>query len=208
MSEDRHINFKLMRQYILDHQDGSAPPPAAGGLYSIQPRATGVEKSKKYWRSLDELAETPEFRELVAREFPHAAEEWNDPFERRTFLKLMGASLALAGFSGCAFQPPEKIVPYVNQPEEEVPGKALFFATASSLGGIATPLLIRTVATATRRIAVQARPTFLRRLLFLVFMIPIARRRRFTATKRAPGPPLSARFAPRSTNNGPSKAPA
>ncbi|HBB90102.1 MAG TPA: molybdopterin oxidoreductase [Blastocatellia bacterium] len=143
MAEDRHINFKLMRQYILDHQDGSAPPPAVGGLYSIQPLASGTEKSKKYWRSLDELADTPEFRELVAREFPQAAEEWNDPFERRTFLKLMSASLALAGLSGCAFQPPEKIVPYVTQPEEEVPGKALFFATASSLGGIATPLLAR-----------------------------------------------------------------
>jgi MoCo/4Fe-4S cofactor protein with predicted Tat translocation signal len=143
MSEDRHINFKLMRQYILDHQDGTSPSPAPGGLYSIQPRLTGAEKSKKYWRSLDELADTPAFRELVAREFPQAAEEWNDPFQRRTFLKLMGASLALAGLSGCAFQAPEKIVPYVNQPEEEVPGKALFFATASSLGGVATPLLAR-----------------------------------------------------------------
>ena len=117
--------------------------PAAGGLYSIQPRATATDKAKKYWRSLDELADAPEFREFVAREFPQQAEEWNDPFERRTFLKLMGASLALAGFSGCAFQPPEKIVPYVKQPEEEVPGKALFFATASSLSGIATPLLAR-----------------------------------------------------------------
>src|SRR6266550_1909886 len=143
MSEDRHINFKLMRQYILDHQDGSAPQPAAGGLYSIQPRATGAEKSKKYWRSLDELAETAEFRELVAREFPQAAEEWNDPFERRTFLKLMGASLALAGLSGCVIQPPEKIVPYAKQPEEEIPGKGLYFATAFSLSGIATPLLVR-----------------------------------------------------------------
>src|SRR6266404_5139160 len=143
MSEDRHINFKLMRQYILDHQDGSAPKPAAGGLYSIQPLVAGTEKTKKYWRSLEELADAPEFREFVAREFPQQAEEWNDPFERRTFLKLMGASLALAGLSGCAFQPPEKIVPYVKQPEEEVPGKALFFATASSLGGIATPLLAR-----------------------------------------------------------------
>jgi MoCo/4Fe-4S cofactor protein with predicted Tat translocation signal len=143
MKEDRHINFKLMRQYILDHQDGAASKPAAGGLYSIQPLATGPEKSKKYWRSLDELADTPEFREFVEREFPQQAEEWNDPFERRTFLKLMGASLALAGLSACAFQPPEKIVPYVTQPEEEVPGKALFFATASSLGGIATPVLAR-----------------------------------------------------------------
>ncbi|MGI8835280.1 MAG: TAT-variant-translocated molybdopterin oxidoreductase [Pyrinomonadaceae bacterium] len=143
MSENRHINFKLMRQYILDHQDGSAASPAAGGLYSIQPLARGAEKSKKYWRSLDELADTPEFREFVEREFPQQAEEWNDPFERRTFLKLMGASLALAGLSGCAFQPPEKIVPYVTQPEEAVPGKALFYATALSLGGIATPLLAR-----------------------------------------------------------------
>ncbi len=96
----------------------------------------------KYWRSLEELADAPEFREFVEREYPQQAEEWNDPFERRTFLKLMGASLALAGLSGCAFQPPEKIVPYVMQPEG-TPGKALFFATASSLGGIATPLLAR-----------------------------------------------------------------
>src|SRR5258706_14063168 len=55
----------------------------------------------------------------------------------------MGASLALAGLSGCVIQPPEKIVPYVKQPEEEVPGKGLYFATAFSLGGIATPLLAR-----------------------------------------------------------------
>ena len=98
---------------------------------------------KSYWRSLEELADSPEFREFVEREYPQHAEEWNDPFERRTFLKLMGASLALAGLSGCAFQPAEKIVPNVKQSEDSVPGKALFFATASSLGGIATPLLAR-----------------------------------------------------------------
>src|SRR2546430_7921294 len=55
----------------------------------------------------------------------------------------MGASLALAGLSGCVIQPPEKIVPYVKQPEEETPGKGLYFATAFSLGGIATPVLVR-----------------------------------------------------------------
>jgi molybdopterin-containing oxidoreductase family iron-sulfur binding subunit len=55
----------------------------------------------------------------------------------------MGASLALAGLSGCVFQPPEKIVPYVKQPEEEVPGKPLFFATAAPLLGAATPVLVR-----------------------------------------------------------------
>ena len=138
MSEDRHINFKLLSQYVLDQQDKSSGPPADGG---------GTDKpvlaAKKYWRSLEELADAPEFREFVEREYPQHAEEWDDPVERRTFLKLMGASLALAGLSGCAFQAPEKIVPYVTQPEYGTPGKALFFATASTLGGVATPLLAR-----------------------------------------------------------------
>jgi molybdopterin-containing oxidoreductase family iron-sulfur binding subunit len=131
MSEDRHINFKLMRERVLAEdgaQDGGAP---------------GTPSGKKFWRSLEELADAPEFREFVEREYPQHAEEWNDPVERRTFLKLMGASLALAGLSGCAFQPAEKIVPNVKQAEDMVPGKPLFFATAFSLGGIATPLLAR-----------------------------------------------------------------
>lgn len=109
---DRHINFQLMRDHILALQDGDK-----------------ARTGKKYWRSLDELADTPTFREFVAREFPQQAETWNDPIQRRTFMKLMGASLALAGLSGCVFQPPEKIVPFVQQPEEEVPGKPLFFST-------------------------------------------------------------------------------
>jgi len=123
---DRHINFKLMRDHILATQDGK-----------------DTRSGKQYWRSLEELADSPVFREFVAREYPQHAEEWNDPIERRTFIKLMGASMALAGLSGCVFQPPEKIVPYIKQPEEEVPGKALFFATAAPLFGAATPILVR-----------------------------------------------------------------
>src|SRR5205807_7049495 len=65
-----------------------------------------------------------------------------DPVARRTFLKLMGASTALAGATACTRQPAEKIVPYVRQPEEIVPGKPLFFATAMTLGGVATGLLV------------------------------------------------------------------
>src|SRR5882672_6635592 len=140
MDNDRHINFKLLRDRIMK----SEPPAVAGGLTSSdQPPATAGGSDKTYWRSLEELADSPLFEEFVQREFPQQAEEWNDPVERRTFLKLMGASLALAGLSGCVIQPPEKIVPYVKQPEEEVPGKGLYFATAFSLGGIATPLLAR-----------------------------------------------------------------
>src|SRR2546423_13984417 len=123
MTNDRHINFKLLRDRILSGPEARVP--------------------RTYWRSLDELADSAIFEEFVQREFPHAAEEWNDPVERRTFLKLMGASLALAGLSGCVIQPPEKIVPYVRQPEEETPGRGLYFATAFSLGGIATPILVR-----------------------------------------------------------------
>ena len=123
---DRHINFKLMRDHILALQNGE-----------------NCARRKEYWRSLEELADTPVFREFVEREFPQQAEEWHDPIERRTFIKLMGASLALAGLSGCVFQPPEKIVPYVKQPEDQVPGKALFFATAAPLFGAATPVLVR-----------------------------------------------------------------
>src|SRR5215813_3604267 len=139
MNEDRHINFKLMRDRILATQaDASTSTP--GRSLPIYPEG----KSKKaYWRSLEELVDAPEFREFVEHEFPQQAEEWDNPVERRTFLKLMGASLALAGLSGCVYQPPEKIVPYVKQPEEEVPGRALFFATAATVGGIATPVLAR-----------------------------------------------------------------
>jgi len=142
MSNDRHINFKLLRDRVL-----SEPPAVAGGpvlpRHNEGPPATAGGSDKTYWRNLEELADSPIFEEFVRREFPQQAEEWNNPVERRTFLKLMGASLALAGLSGCVIQPPEKVIPYVKQPEEETPGQGLYFATAFSLGGIATPLLVR-----------------------------------------------------------------
>jgi molybdopterin-containing oxidoreductase family iron-sulfur binding subunit len=65
-----------------------------------------------------------------------------NPVARRTFLKLMGASLALGGFSACTRQPTETIVPYVRQPEDLVLGEPLFFATSMPLGGAATGLLV------------------------------------------------------------------
>ncbi len=95
-----------------------------------------------YWRSLSELADTPQFREYLHREFPEQASEWNDPKGRREFLKLMSASLALAGVGACTKQPVENIVPYVRQPEDLVPGKPLFFATAIPFGGMARPVLV------------------------------------------------------------------
>jgi len=96
---------------------------------------------RAYWRSLDELANTPEFQDYVAREFPSQASEFNDPAGRRQFLKLMGASLALAGVSACTRQPDERIVPYVRQPEEVIPGRPLFYATSMAEGGVGMALL-------------------------------------------------------------------
>jgi len=94
------------------------------------------------WRSLEAVAETAEFKDYLHREFPTNASEWLDPVGRRSFMKLMSASMALAGVTACTVQPTELIVPYVRQPEEEIPGKPLFFATAMSLGGVATGLLV------------------------------------------------------------------
>lgn len=95
-----------------------------------------------YWRSLEELAATDEFREFLHREFPEQAADWPDPVSRRRFLHLMGASLALAGLNACTRQPAEKIVPYVRAPEGLVPGKPLFFATAMPLGGFAHGVVV------------------------------------------------------------------
>lgn len=100
---------------------------------------------RQYWRSLEEAGESEEFREFVSREFPRYASEMRDPATRRNFLKLMGASLALAGLSGCAYSfqlPDEKIVPYVRLPEGMIPGLPLFFATSMPFSGYTTGLVV------------------------------------------------------------------
>jgi molybdopterin-containing oxidoreductase family iron-sulfur binding subunit len=96
----------------------------------------------EYWRSLEELAGTEEFQEMLHREFPKGASEWLDDFSRRGFLKTMGASLALAGLTGCTRMPNTEIVPYVRQPENVIPGRPMFYATAFTLGGYASPILV------------------------------------------------------------------
>ena len=102
-------------------------------------------RGKEYWRSLDELASTPEFEDLLEREFPRQAVGWADdenPVEgRRNFLKLMGASLALGGLAACTRQPTEFITPYIQQPEELIPGRPLFYATQTVLNGVSTGVL-------------------------------------------------------------------
>jgi MoCo/4Fe-4S cofactor protein with predicted Tat translocation signal len=124
----------------VEHDTKSAPTPMT--LVQVRQQLNGV-KGKKFWRSIDELADTAEFQAAVEREFPSAAQEWVDPVSRRGFLKVMGASMALAGLAGCTKQPEELIYPYVKQPEDLVLGKPMYFATAHpfSTGGV--PLLIK-----------------------------------------------------------------
>ncbi len=102
------------------------------------------QTGKSYWRSLNEAAESPEFKALLEAEFPMHAALWAEDFDRRRFLQLSGATLALAGLVGCGRQPLEHIVPYVEQPEDIVPGKPLYFATAIPHGGYAHGVLVET----------------------------------------------------------------
>jgi MoCo/4Fe-4S cofactor protein with predicted Tat translocation signal len=118
-------------------------PGKKGSLGLDQARARLAEtKGPEFWRSLEELAGSAEWQEMMHREFPKGASEWLDSVSRRGFLKLMGASLAMAGMTACTKQPLEPIVPYVRQPEELVPGRPMFYATAFTLGGYASPLLV------------------------------------------------------------------
>src|SRR4029077_5762732 len=102
---------------------------------------------KRYWRSLGELNDTPEFRQWLEREFPAGAAELNgDEWSRRDFLKLMGASMALAGFGLTSCRRPElHLVPFTKNVEWTIPGKFLYYATAMPrrTGGI--PLIATTV---------------------------------------------------------------
>ena len=123
------LDLKLVRERI----DAATAHDAA--------EKTGPE----YWRSLEELAGSEEFKEALHREFPKGASEWVDSVSRRGFLKVMGASLGLAGLTsatGCVRLPLEPIVPYVRQPEGVIPGRPMYYATASTLGGYASPLLV------------------------------------------------------------------
>ena len=65
-------------------------------------RCTGADARRRYWRSLEELAGSEAFQEVMQREFPEQAADWGDGVSRRQFLALMGASLALAGLTGCS----------------------------------------------------------------------------------------------------------
>src|SRR5881296_944901 len=135
-----------------EHAGGQHDPNDSAGEVRLQEgpmdlaavRAKLQSKTgKQYWRTLEELAGDPQFEELLHREFPRQApSEWDDGVDRRDFLKLMAASLAFAGLSGCGRTPEQYVVPYVKQPDGLTLGKPQFYATAMPFGADAIGLLV------------------------------------------------------------------
>ncbi len=116
------------------------PRPIKLDLAAIREKLASAQ-GKHYWRSLEELASTEQFEDFLHREFPREASVMEDAGDRRNFLKVMGASLALAGLGACTRQPTEHIMPYTKAPEQLIPGRPLFYSTAMPLSGTATGLL-------------------------------------------------------------------
>ena len=117
-----------LREYPMDIAAANAKAKSGAG--------------KKYWRSIEELAGDPHFEDLLHREFPRAASEWDESVDRRDFLKLMGASMALAGMAGCGRAPEQHIVPYVKQPDGLILGRPQQYATVMPFGADAIGILV------------------------------------------------------------------
>src|SRR3984885_4288857 len=141
----------------MDTQDGMLAKDR--GLAVLQPAQPGAGSAAKPgmtlgaaraeldnaagWQGLDKVATQPGFDRRVEQEFPAQAQEWVDPVSRRGFMKLMGASLAMAGPAGCTKQPDEPIYPYVKAPEDLILGKPNYFATVHPFVTGAVPLLVK-----------------------------------------------------------------
>jgi MoCo/4Fe-4S cofactor protein with predicted Tat translocation signal len=147
------------RERSAQPQVVTAIAPAKLTLAEVRAQLDG-KTGRRFWKNLDELAETPEFHALMQEEFPRQSmggtSEWVDGVSRRGFMKVMGASLALAGLAGCTKQPDEPIYPYIRQPEDLVLGKPMYFATAYPFPTGAIPVLVKS--DAFRPIKIEGNP--------------------------------------------------
>jgi MoCo/4Fe-4S cofactor protein with predicted Tat translocation signal len=100
--------------------------------------------NREYWRSLEEFADSPQIREQIEKEFPGYNPDTLLSLSRRSFMRLMGASLAMAGvgLAGCRRWPQEKLAPFTVNPKNRLPGATEQYATIMELGGVARPLLV------------------------------------------------------------------
>jgi len=115
-------------------------------MNTTHPKFPTPSNGRLYWRSLDQLAETPEFKQWLEREFPEGATEFADPVSRRHFVKIMSASFLLAGFglagTGCR-RPEEHLMPFGKAPDDYTFGTSQYFATAMPTRGGAIPLIAK-----------------------------------------------------------------
>src|SRR5204863_3397101 len=111
-----------------DASDSSAHADSPAFERALASAALPAPRGRRFWKSLDELAGSETFEDFLRREYPSQVHKLADLPERREFLKLMGASLALAGVASCTRQPTEKIVPYARMPESAITGKPRWFA--------------------------------------------------------------------------------
>ncbi len=135
----------------MSSSNGNGKPPQQLNISELRTRLAEGDP-KRVWRGLEEIADTDQFKEFVEREFPRTAPPWAAAIDRRKFLQVAAASMALAGLAGCRRQPIEKIVPYVTNPEGMVPGIPLNYASTVTLGGYAHGVLVESH---------TGRPTFL-----------------------------------------------
>ncbi len=118
-----------------------SPPKPALDIQTLRVKLA-AGRGPQFWRTLEEAAESNELTEYVEQEFPGLSGQIPQGVDRRNLLKVMAASLAMAGAAACTKQPKELIVPYVRQPENVIPGVPLFYATAMTTGGYARGLLV------------------------------------------------------------------
>src|ERR1700758_5430025 len=121
---------------------GSGMESGAGQGMTLEAVRAELDRSAG-WQGLDHAAAHPGFDRRMEQEFPAQASEWVDPVSRRGFMKLMGASLAMAGLAGCTKQPDEPLYPYVKAPEDLILGRPNYFATAFPFTTGALPLLVK-----------------------------------------------------------------
>ncbi|MEP6756727.1 MAG: TAT-variant-translocated molybdopterin oxidoreductase [Chthonomonadales bacterium] len=136
MHHDTHENQPNQSAKPVGLTPGQDAPISMEAIRAKLAASTGRE----YWRGLDEIAETEDFQLWLEDEFPNRSTLLQ--LDRRDFLKIMGASMAMAGLVGCRNLPQDKIVPYVKQPEEMTLGKPLIFATTATINGYGRGLLV------------------------------------------------------------------
>jgi molybdopterin-containing oxidoreductase family iron-sulfur binding subunit len=120
-----------------------SPVPGDAARREALRRRLATLRGREYWRSLEDLAQDPAFRRDLSEILPRPTAALGASMDRREFVTLVGAALALSGLAGCGRPPDEKIVPFVRQPETTLPGKPLYYATAMPRTGGATGLLVR-----------------------------------------------------------------